>query len=199
MARITAIFWPEVANLHGKEMHRTGRKLTGVSPQREVTMNGNNDLRQKIDEAKRRLPLPELMKQLGLAEHAKKGARCPLPGHDDKHPSFSIFGGKDRFWFWKCHAGCGEGDEILFLRRLNGLSMTEAMDVYLDMAGFPAHRPPKSHEYPSVSSVSKSPESPESPECPVSPVSEGQGLDAEKEKMLRALASRNACIERNTA
>jgi len=62
-------------------------------------MNGNGDLRQKIDEAKRRLPLPELMKQLGLAEHAKKSARCPLPGHDDKHPSFSSFQGKGGFWF----------------------------------------------------------------------------------------------------
>jgi hypothetical protein len=30
-------------------------------------------------------------------------------------------------------------------------------------------------------------------------VSNGQGLDAEKKKMLRALASRNACTDRNTA
>src|SRR5262249_28945560 len=122
-------------------------------------MSRNGDLRQKIEEAKRRLPLPELMKQLGLAEHAKKGARCPFPGHDDKHPSFSVFQGDDGFYHWKCFSRCGDGDEILFLRRLKGLSMTEAMNVYLDMAGFPAHRPPKSHEYPSVSSVSRSPES----------------------------------------
>src|SRR5262249_10410932 len=156
-------------------------------------MSRNGDLRQKIEEAKRRLPLPELMKQLGLAEHAKKGARCPFPGHDDKHPSFSVFQGEDGFYHWKCFSRCGDGDEILFLRRLKGLSLTKAMNLYLDMAGFPAHRPPKSHEYPSVSSVSQS------PECPVSPVSNGQRLDGEKEKVLKAFAARNACTERNTA
>ena len=177
-------------------------------------MNGNNELREKIDEAKRqRLPLPDLMTALGHGERAKKTARCPF--HDDAHPSFSVFRGDDGFWHWQCFAGCGDGDEIMFLRKLKGLSLTEAMTVYLDMSGFPAQRPPKSHEYPSASSVSKSPESlsvlvsgspsllvSESPECPVfpvSPVSNGQGLDAEKEKMLRALASRNACTERNTA
>ena len=161
-------------------------------------MNGNGDLRQKIDEARRlRLPMPELMAKLGLSEHAKKSARCPLPGHDDMHPSFSIFQGKGGFWFWKCHAGCGEGDEILFLRKLKGVSMTEAMNLYLDMAGFPANRPPKSHEYSSVSSVSKSRESlsvlvsgsPQSLECPVSPVSNGQGPDGKEQKALKALAA----------
>src|SRR5262249_42516895 len=135
--------------------------------------------------------------------------RCPLPGHDDKHPSFSVFQGKDSFWFWKCHAGCGDGDEILFLSKLKGLSLTEAMSLYLELAGFPAQRPPKSHEYPSVSSVSKSrkslsvlvSESPESPEChvfPVSPVSNGQTvavhrLGGELQTELKVLAAHNAC------
>src|SRR5262249_19171447 len=139
----------------------------------------------------------------GLAEHAKNSASCPFPGHDDKHPSFSVFQGEDGFYHWKCFSRCGDGDEILFLRKLKGLSMTEAMDVYLDRAGFPAHHPPKSHEYPSVSSVSKSRESlsisvSESPECRVSlvsPMSNGQGL----EQQLKALAARNACTERSTA
>jgi len=49
-------------------------------------MNENHDLRQKIDEAKRRLPLPQLLAELGLAEHAKKEALCLW--HDDQHPSF---------------------------------------------------------------------------------------------------------------
>ena len=42
-----------------------------------------------IEEAKRRLPLPLLLKQLGLGEHAKKTARCPF--HEDRNPSFSVF------------------------------------------------------------------------------------------------------------
>jgi hypothetical protein len=183
-----------------------------------MSQNLQTELQEKFNEATRRLPLPQLLEKLGLAAHAKKSARCPFPGHDDKHPSFSVFQGKDGFWFWKCHAGCGEGDEILFLRKLKGLSMTEAMNLYLDMAGFPAHRPHKSHEYPSVSSVSKSRESPsvlvsespespeslsvlvsESPVYPVYPVSNGQGLDGKKQKALKALAARNACTERSTA
>src|SRR6516165_11682130 len=96
----------------------------------------NDDLRRKIDEAKRRLPLPDLMSRLGLGEHAKKSARCPF--HSDEHPSFSVFQGEDGFWHWNCFAGCGDGDEIMFLSKLKGLSLTKAIKLYLSMPGFPA-------------------------------------------------------------
>ena len=66
-----------------------------------------------IAEAKRRLPLPDLMRQIGLGEHAKKSAHCPF--HDDKHNSYSTWQNDDGLWSWKCHAGCGQGDEITFL------------------------------------------------------------------------------------
>jgi hypothetical protein len=153
---------------------------------------GNDDLRWKIDEAKRGLPLPSLMQRLGLSAHAKKSARCPFPGHDDKHPSFSVFQGEDGFWHWKCFARCGEGDEIMFLSKLKGLSLTKAMNLYLAMAGFPASPPPKSHEYPKSREPRAFPKCPKSPECPVypvHPVSNGQGL----EEKLKGLAARNAC------
>jgi len=51
-------------------------------------MNDLNDLAEKIAQAKRRLPLPELMAREGLSEHAKKSAHCPF--HDDEHKSFSV-------------------------------------------------------------------------------------------------------------
>src|SRR5262245_15820680 len=127
----------------------------------------NDDLRQKIDEAKLRLPLPQLLETLGLGAHAKKSARCPFPDHEDKRPSFSVFQGEDGFWHYMCFSKCGDGDEILFLSKLQGLSLTDAISLYLDMAGFPPSRRPKSHEYA---------ESRRSPECPVSlvsPVSNG--------------------------
>jgi CHC2 zinc finger len=167
-------------------------------------MSDNNDLRGKIDQAKRRLPLPELMAREGLGEHAKKSAHCPF--HDDEHKSFSVWQ-RDGSWFWKCHAGCGEGDEIMFLREWKGLSSSKAMSLYLDMAGVPRRVPPKSHEYPKPRESReypqchespkspKSPKSPEYPEYPVYPVSNGQGL----EKELKGLGARNACTERNTA
>src|SRR5262249_46833337 len=155
----------------------TGRRLSG-----RCGMSGFSELRQKIDEAKQRLPLPEMLARLELSEHAKKTARCPFPGHEDKHPSFSVFRGEDGFWHWKCFSKCGDGDEIMFLSKLKGLSLPKAMNLYLEMAGFPAQRPSKSHEYP------KCPGSrafPKSPEYPVYPVSEGQGTDTELEKELR--------------
>jgi DNA primase (bacterial type) len=85
-----------------------------------------------ISEAKRKLPLPALIHRLGLGEHAKKSARCPF--HEDKHNSFSIWprGGS---WFWKCHTGCGDGDEITLLEKHYGISNKEATKLFLEMAG----------------------------------------------------------------
>jgi DNA primase len=130
-----------------------------------------NDLCQKIDEAKRRLPLPELMAREGLSEHAKKSAHCPF--HDDEHKSFSVFKGDDGFWHWKCFAGCGEGDEIEFLLKHFGIARPGAIKSYLEMAGFPTRALPKSHEYPKSRKSREFPESPGShgsPQFPVSPV-----------------------------
>ena len=85
-----------------------------------------------IQQAKLRLPLPLLMQQLGLGEYAKKSARCPF--HDDKHNSFSVWRNGNG-WFFKCHTGCGEGDEINFLEKYKRISLSEASILYLEMAG----------------------------------------------------------------
>ena len=147
---------------------------------RDFDNTKNADLRAKIDEAKRRLPLPDLMSRLGLGGHAKKSAHCPFPGHEDKHESFSVFEGDDGFWHWNCFAGCGDGDEIMFLRKLKGLSNTEAMNRYLSMAGFPAGVPSKSREYPKSPrspECRKSHQSPKSLVSPVYPMSNGQTVE----------------------
>jgi hypothetical protein len=73
------------------------------------------------------------MQQLGLGEHAKKNARCPF--HDDRNPSFSVFQ-INGDWFWKCHAGCGEGDEIKFLEKHKSSSRRDATKLYLELAGY---------------------------------------------------------------
>src|SRR4029453_9068114 len=161
-------------------------------------MSDNNDLRGKIDQAKRRLPLPELMAREGLGDRAKKTPHCPL--HDDEHKSFSVFQDKDGFWHYKCFAGCGEGDEIMFLRKLKGLPLTEAMSLYLEMAGFPPRLSHRSHEYPQSPKSHECPEcpechrSPKSPVFPVYPMSNGQGL----QKALKELGAGNARHERIT-
>src|SRR5262249_10827220 len=124
--------------------------------------------------------------------------------HLDEHPSFSVFQKKDGTWWHKCFVGCSEGDEIAFLVKARNVSTREAIMLYLEMAGFPPSRAPKSHEYPKSPSsrgFPKSHEFHESPDYPVSPVSNGQGLDGEREPLaaLERLAARNACTERNTA
>lgn len=86
----------------------------------------------KIAEAKARLPLPELMSRLGLGDHAKKSALCPF--HDDHHNSFSAWQNGEG-WAWKCHAGCGAGDEINFIESHEALSRKEAVKRFLEMAG----------------------------------------------------------------
>jgi len=159
-------------------------------------MSEYNDLGEKIAHAKRRLPMPALMAREGLSAHAKKTAHCPF--HDDQHKSFSIFQGKGGFWHWKCFAGCGDGDEIMLIRKLRGVSLSEAMSLYLDMAGFPRSCPPVSREFLEARKSPDSRTSRVSRECPeslVSHVSNGQALEVE----FQQLAARNACTAPNTA
>jgi hypothetical protein len=141
----------------------------------------NAQMREKIDKAKPLLSMPDLMRELGYEEkHIGKTALCPF--HSDQHPSFSVFlSSNGKGWQWKCHAGCGYGDEIAFLVKHFGISRPEAITRFLDLAGFPSRSSSKSHEYPCVSCVSVSP-------C-VS-VSEGQGT---LEQELKALAAQYAC------
>ena len=161
----------------------------------------NDDLRRKIDEAKRRLPLPDLMSRLGLGEHAKKSARCLW--HDDQHPSLSVFEGDDGFWHYKCFVcDSSGGDEIAFLVKHFNISRREAIRRYLDMAGFPSRAPrkarkqPESREYADWSESSMSPELAECSELAVSSVSSnGQALQAE----LRTLAAHCQCMAPRTS
>lgn len=72
-----------------------------------------------LEKLKQTLPLPQLLTTLGFVIGRKNTMRCPL--HDDKSPSFSIYRKRNGGWGWKCHAGCGSGDEIDFLAKLRRL------------------------------------------------------------------------------
>jgi Protein of unknown function (DUF3987)/CHC2 zinc finger/Toprim-like len=89
-------------------------------------------MRSAIAEAKHKLPLPALLHRLGLGEHAKKSARCPL--HEDRHNSFSVYKNAKGEFRFKCFAGCGEGDEINFLEVSQHLSRSDATKLFLEMA-----------------------------------------------------------------
>ncbi len=90
----------------------------------------NNDL---LIDAKRRLPLRQLMGLLGHDAHAKKSARCPF--HDDSAASFSVFPGNDGELRWKCFAGCGQGDAIDYLALARSLNNADACREFKRMAG----------------------------------------------------------------
>ena len=51
-----------------------------------------------IDELKARLPLPDLLRAMGLGEYAKK--LCCSPLRQDKNPSWGIYQ-DDKGWHWK--------------------------------------------------------------------------------------------------
>jgi len=87
-----------------------------------------------IEEARQRLPLPELMAKLGLGDYAKSKSKSPF--RDEKTPSFGIYN-LDGRWRWKDH-GTGEGgDEIDFLAKLENKSNHDAMLAYAELAGMP--------------------------------------------------------------
>jgi hypothetical protein len=88
-----------------------------------------------IAEIKRRLSVEELLRRSGvpLKQSGRRLlCRCPLPGHDDKTPSFTIFpdGG------WYCF-GCCRGGDVLELGRwlLNERSFVRAVDMLAREAG----------------------------------------------------------------
>ena len=100
-----------------------------------------------IQAAKHRLPLPQLMEKCGLGEHAKQSARCPF--HEDGNKSFSVWQGENG-WQWKCHAGCGHGDEITFLEMQENLVNKDATKRLLEMAGVHSERTNGSNSKPAV-------------------------------------------------
>ena len=87
-----------------------------------------------IEEARQRLPLPDLMAKLGLGDYAKSKSKSPF--RDEKNASFGIYNTNGR-WRWKDH-GTGEGgDEIDFLAKLENKSNHDAMLAYAELAGMP--------------------------------------------------------------
>jgi hypothetical protein len=95
-----------------------------------------------IAQAKQLLPMPRLLVQLGLVIPRSRKARCPLPGHEDKKPSFGIFhSSKTGDWRFHCF-GCNRGgDEIELLAQLENLSNGAAVKRYLELAGVNGSKP----------------------------------------------------------
>lgn len=71
----------------------------------------------EIEAAKSRIPsICELLQ----VDPGTRSTRCPF--HDDSSPSLSIYQSGER---WTCHAGCGSGDGLDMLARLENIPLSE--------------------------------------------------------------------------
>lgn len=86
--------------------------------------------RSPLEEAKERLPIPELWRRLGLAGEPRRHGRSPF--REDRTPSFSIFAGGQRWWDFGTGSG---GDAVDFLACASGLEVREAARKLIAMAG----------------------------------------------------------------
>lgn len=86
-----------------------------------------------IERIKAEVPLADLCREHGI-ELAGSGknlmARCPF--HEDGEPSFVVTPNKN---LWNCLAGCGGGDNIRLLMRLENISFRRAADKLAERLG----------------------------------------------------------------
>ena len=90
-----------------------------------------------IEELKRKLNIVDVVGrycQLKRQGSTNYWACCPLPGHTEKTPSFSV---NEPGQFYKCF-GCGKaGDVIKFIEEVESLSFYEAVKFLAEMAKMP--------------------------------------------------------------
>ena len=92
------------------------------------------NLKEKLQLAELRLPLPALAQSLGLVICERPGA-CRSPFREERRPSFSWRVAQDSRARWK-DFGTGEGGDCPgFLARASGLPNREAVRRYLELAG----------------------------------------------------------------
>lgn len=89
-----------------------------------------------LEATRRALPMPDLLRKVGLGENAKTNGKTCCPWHPDKTPSFTVSEHNGR-WSYKCWAGCCEpGDEVDLVQKTFALATKgEAIKRYAELAG----------------------------------------------------------------
>lgn len=113
--------------------------------------------------------------------------RCPLPGHDDRTPSFKI-SVKDGASLWHCFGACATGGDVITLvQRLDDCGFAAAIASLASLAGLALPAPQRSTVRPQAA-------------CPIDVAARGQALsrqvaDAYHAQLLRPAADggANAC------
>ena len=86
----------------------------------------------EIEQLKQKLPLPQLMEQLGYGEFAKRSVCSPF--REDKNPSWGIYEDA-KGWHFKDFATGEGGDELDFLAIHNKCDAKQALKLYQQYAG----------------------------------------------------------------
>jgi len=88
-----------------------------------------------LERIKRESPIEEVALSLGLVTRDSRPRivmRCPLPSHEDEHPSATIYCDEGRWW---CHV-CNQGDDVIGLVQVvKGLSWRESVAWLADGLG----------------------------------------------------------------
>jgi phage/plasmid primase-like uncharacterized protein len=79
------------------------------------------DFKQTLDLVKGRLKLEDLLASYGIKINGKKLVKCPL--HADSTPSLKVYGES-----WHCFAGCGSGDILNFVCKMENKTNIEALN-----------------------------------------------------------------------
>jgi uncharacterized protein (DUF927 family)/phage/plasmid primase-like uncharacterized protein len=74
--------------------------------------------------------LGEVVAALGIDPGKRGHQRCPLPGHDDEHPSFRWDSGKECFF-----CTCGSGDALDLIQAIEGVDFPEAVKRVAEILG----------------------------------------------------------------
>lgn len=89
-----------------------------------------------IQAVKEAVSIRDALDYLGLPAPRGRAIRCPLPEHDDRHPSASIYGERDgespRWW---CHTCARGGDVLDLVEAVRGGDRRGAIAFLADRAG----------------------------------------------------------------
>ena len=99
----------------------------------------NDDYRKVVDEIKARVPIVEFLERHGhkLVRSGPNRWKMLCPFHDEKTPSCSVSAAYNHF---KCF-GCGKsGDIFTYLEEKEGMSFTDAVEMYADQFGLEFRR-----------------------------------------------------------
>ena len=87
-----------------------------------------------IDQIKESIDILALISERARKSRIRNTFHCCLPGHEDKHPSFSINPSKG---LWYCH-GCGRGGDVFtFIQEMDGLTFPQAVEYLANRLGIP--------------------------------------------------------------